>query len=84
MEHLIWNFIPELNLKLRKFHLENSNHISHDNPVPLLDFLKDLVVAPVLLTAKHLQEGRLEVHKPLKHKERGIPPGWHILPDIRA
>ena len=39
-------------------------------------------VAPVLLTAKHLQEDRLEVHKPLEHKECGIPPRWHILPDI--
>ena len=74
MEHLIWNFIPELNLQLGKFHLKNSNHISHDNPVTLLDLLKDFVVAPVLLIAKHLQEGRLEVHKSLKHKESGIPP----------
>ena len=40
-----------MNLDLRKYHLQNSNHISHDNPIPFFDFLKGSVVAAVLWTA---------------------------------
>ena len=61
-------------------HLKDGQYICHQTPVPIRNFRKHPVVAPVLMLSLHMQDGGFQCHKSFKHYEGTIPPSCNILP----